>query len=118
MLVENGLTEALNGANVAPQFFAATKALLGKGAEVKEVDGKRQVFVNDKSLSDYVKEWAASDAGKPFITAPANGGGGASNTNANGGGGGKQLNDMTEKERTEMALANPAGFEQLVAASK
>lgn len=117
MLVESALTSSLTENKVAPQFFEAAKALLGKGVTVKEVDGERKPFVGDKPLGEFVKEWATGEAGKAFILAPASGGGGVNGGNASGGGtGGKKLAEMTEQERTEMARSNPAAFQQLLAA--
>lgn len=114
MLVESGLTSALVEANVAPQFMEAAKAMLGKAVTVKVDGDNRTPVVGDKSLGDYVKEWAASEAGKHFVTAPGNGGGGA-NGSPQGGGGTKKLADMTEKERLEMARTNPTGWQALLA---
>lgn len=84
LIIENDLTSALVAANVAPHFLDAAKTLLSKGATVQVEGDNRRAVVGDKSLGDYVKEWAASDAGKHFIVAPANGGGG-SQGNSQGG---------------------------------
>ena len=108
MVVESSLTSALTAANVAPQFLDAAKALLGKSVTVKDEEGKRKAFVGDKSLGDYVNEWAASDAGKPFVKAPANGGGGSSGTPL--GGGSKKISEMSIEERNAAYKADPAGF--------
>lgn len=114
MVVENELTAALTEHKVAPQFFEAAKALLGKGAAVKEVDGKRSAFVGDKSLGDYVKEWSASDAGKAFVQAPGNTGGGTSGGASGGSQTGKKLADYTGLERTNLMRNNPAEWNKLV----
>ena len=114
-MVENGLTEALLAANVAPQFVEAAKAMLGKGVTVATDGDTRKAVVGDKSLGDYVKEWAASDSGKHFVSAPANGGGG-SNQHTQGGAGSKKLADMSEQERSAMAKTNPIGWQTLLAA--
>lgn len=115
MLTENALTSALTEANVAPQFMEAAKALLSKGVKVEVAGDERTVTANGKSVADYVKEWAASDAGKHYVSAPANGGGGSNGSNANGGGGTKKLADMSESERLEMARTNPTGWQALLA---
>jgi hypothetical protein len=64
------------------------------------IDGEtRKAMMGDKSLSDAIKEWAASDEGKYFIAAPNNNGGGAS-----GGGGGADtasLAKMTAQQRMD-----------------
>ncbi len=101
MVVENDLTAALSEVNVAPQFLDGAKAMLAGGITVKEVDGKRKAFAGDKPLSEHVKEWAASDKGKAYVAAPANGGGnaGADNTPA-GQAGAKKISEMNMLERT------------------
>ena len=115
MLSENALTSALTEAKVTPELMEAVKALHGKAVTIKEVDGKRNAFVGDKPLGDFIKEWAASDAAKPFISAPGNAGGGSNEANGNAGGG-KKLADMSEAERLAMARTNPAGWTALLAA--
>ncbi len=115
MVIDSSLTSALVEAKVAPQFLEAAKALLGKGVTVKEVDNERTAFVGDKSLGDFVKEWATGDAGKAFILAPANGGGGSGGAPDGGAGGGKKLNDMSESERLAMAKTNPTAWAALLA---
>lgn len=115
LLVENGLTDALLAVNVAPQFVEAAKAMLGKAVTVSTDGDSRKAVVGDKSLGDYVKEWALSDAGKHFVAAPANGGGGSSGS-TQGGGSTKKLADMTEGERLDMARTNQVGWQNLLAA--
>jgi hypothetical protein len=88
---ERDLTESLAAINVSnPIALKAAKALLASQAQVVVEGDKRVTKVGDKLLSDHLKEWAATDEGKHFITAPANGGGGANGGSGNGGGG-KQM---------------------------
>ena len=54
-------------------------------------------MIGDKSLSDAVNEWAASDTGKAYCLAPNNSGG-----DGLGGGGGGQGKELT---LTEKAIA-------------
>jgi hypothetical protein len=117
MLIENALTSALTEANVAPQFMEAAKALLSRGATVKVDGDNRTVVVNDKSIADVVKEFAAGDTGKHMIKAPANGGGGSNGANGGGNGGEKKLADMSQDERTAMARDNPTAWNALLAAN-
>lgn len=84
LLKDNGLTDALIKANVKPEYSEAVKALLAGQVTIKTEGDNRSLVIGDKSLSDYVTEWAASDKGKPFVAAPNNYGGGA-----RGGGDGK-----------------------------
>ncbi len=120
LLIENGLTAALIENKVADIHIPAVTALLNKGLEVKTgTDGKRQVFAGDKPLGEHVKEWAASEAGKHYVTAAANGGGNAGGGTQGGGPGTKKISEMTELERT--AHYNTVGkeaFDTQVAAEK
>ncbi len=85
LLVDNGLTEALLKAGVKPEMQKAVKALLAGQVTIKVDGDKRNAVIGDKSLGDFVGEWAKSDEGKHFVAAPNNQGGGAQ-----GGGSGKQ----------------------------
>ncbi len=94
LLVENGLTEALTAAGVkeAPHL-KAVKALFAPQVKI-EADGETRVAkLGDKALADAIKEWAASDEGKFFVSAPNNGGG-----DARGGKGGDGGKTMTRSE--------------------
>ena len=114
LLTENTLTAALIDAKVAPHFMEAAKALLSKGVSVEINGDERKVVANGKSVADYVKEWAASDAGKHYIQANANGGGGSNGANGGGSSSSKKLSEMSEQERLTMARENPAGWQQLL----
>ncbi|MFA5387280.1 MAG: hypothetical protein WC322_02685 [Candidatus Paceibacterota bacterium] len=78
LLVENGLIAELIKNDVNnPALQKAAIALL-KGNVKVEVDGDTRVAkYGDKPMADAIKEWASSDEGKNFVTAPANSGGGA-----------------------------------------
>ncbi len=80
-LIDNGLTEALVKAGVRSEFMGAAKAMLRSQAQIKADNGDYSALMGDKPLIDAVAEWAASDEGKHFISAPANSGGGASGGN-------------------------------------
>lgn len=108
--VQNRLTSELTAANVGSQFLDDVTASLSRSVTVKEVDGKRQAFVGDKPLGEFVKEWSQGDKGKHYVTAPANGGGGATPP-GNPQGGAKKIHEMTEMERIALAKADPAGFQ-------
>lgn len=84
LLVDNGLVSELTKHGVTdPAYIKAAQALLRSGVQIVADGENRVAKVGDKALGDHVKEWAASDEGKRFVTAAANGGGGA------GGGNGK-----------------------------
>lgn len=101
LIVENGLLAELSKAGVTnPAHQKAAAALLkSSGIEVVADGEKRIAKVGDKSLADFVKEWAAGDDGKHFITAPNNSGGGASGGGNGGGAAGKGKIDGTPEER-------------------
>lgn len=106
LLIENGLAAELtkNGVTNAVNLKAA-QSMLKDGVKVV-IDGDARVAkVGDKALSDYIKEWAGSDEGKHFVSAPLNGGGGAI------GGGGKATGKTMSRSAFESASpADKAGF--------
>ena len=82
LVKETALMQALIENKVSASFMDAAKAMfLVKGIEV-DSDGNAKL--GTVSISDAVKEWANSDAGKVFISAPDSAGGGASGSDANG----------------------------------
>jgi hypothetical protein len=87
LLIQDGLKSALIANGVKDEdFIDSLTAKFGSGATVK-VDGETRVaMIGDKPLPDAIKEWAGSDAGKKFVSAPMNGGGGAPGGGDKGGG--------------------------------
>ena len=77
LLIDNGLTDELVKNGVAPQFLDAAKAMFAGKAQIIQDGENRLAKIGDKSVQDFVKEWASSDNGKHFVIAPANGGGGS-----------------------------------------
>lgn len=91
LLVENGLSEALVKAGVSnPVHLKAVKSMLQSQVQIVADGDTRVAKVGDKALNDFVTEWATSDEGKYFVSAPANNGGGAQ-----GGAGGQTSKTMT-----------------------
>lgn len=103
-LIDGGLSTALAKAGVAPHFMDAAKAMLRGQAAIK--DGA--AVIGDKPLADHVTEWAGTDQGKHFITAPANSGGGGQGGN----GGGKTTGNLGGT-RDERVAALKAQFPEL-----
>ena len=101
---ERDLTEQLAALNVTnPHMLKAAKALLSSQAQVVLDGDKRVTKVGDKALADHLKEWAATEEGKSFISAPNNSGGSSQGSNG-GQGGGKtikqsDLDAMNPKDR-------------------
>ena len=107
LLVENGLQSELSSLNVNPDLIDLIQA--GFATKATVTDGK--AMIGDKSLKDYVTEWASTAQGKAAILAPANSGG-----NANGGGGqsqGKSFAEMTLTEKTVLLNTDPNLYNQL-----
>ena len=77
LLIDNGLNDAPLKAGVKPEMSKAVKALLAGQVTIKADGDKRDAMIGDKSLSDFVGEWAKTDEGKHFVSAPNNQGGGA-----------------------------------------
>jgi hypothetical protein len=77
LLLDNGLTDALVKAGIKKELLPAAKALFSQQAKVIADGESRKAVIGDKELSAFVTEWSASDEGKHFVSAPANGGGGA-----------------------------------------
>ena len=65
LLIDNGLSAALDGVNINKDLKAGAVAMLQAGATITE--GK--AMIGDKSLSDAVNEWSQTDAGKAFCLA-------------------------------------------------
>lgn len=87
LLIQDGLKAALieNGVKDA-DYIDTLSAKFAQGAAIAVDGDKRVAKVGDKSLSEYIKEWAATDAGKKFVEAPVNSGGGAGGAKPAGGG--------------------------------
>lgn len=109
LLVENGLTAELVKLNVNPDLMGLIQQGLSATATV--IDG--QAMIGDKSLSEYMTEWADTPQGKASRLAPGNSGGegfGGGNVPA-----GKKMADMSGQERTALFQQNPTEFNRLKA---
>lgn len=91
LLVDNGLSDALVKAGVAPAFMPAVKAMLKSGVKVVADGETRKAVVGDKALADFVTGWAQSDEGKHYVVAPANSGGGGAGSGTGTGTSGKTI---------------------------
>ena len=101
LLIDNGLTDELVKNGVAPQFLPAVKAMFAGQAQIVAEGDTRTAKIGDKSVSDFVKEWAASDDGKHFVKAPENGGGGSQGS----GNGTNQQIPLTSVQKIAAGLA-------------
>lgn len=78
LLIQDGLKSALLANGVKDDtFIDALTAKFAAGATVVTEGDVRKAMIGDKSLDDAIKEFAASEPGKKFVSAPVNGGGGA-----------------------------------------
>lgn len=82
-LIDNGLNDAMLKAGIKPEFMSAAKAMLKENTKVTAENGQYSALMGDKPLFEAVTDWAASDEGKHFVSAPANSGGGATGGNGN-----------------------------------
>lgn len=90
LLIQDGIKSALIANGVKDEdFIDSLTAKFSSGASINADGETRTAIYGDKPLGDFIKEWAASDAGKKFIAAPSNSGGGA------GGGDGKGATGKT-----------------------
>lgn len=102
LLVDNGLTDELTKAGVTnPAFLKAVKSTLAQQVKVVIEGEQRIAKAGDKSLTDFVKEWATSDEGKHFVSATNNSGGGSQG----GGGGGQSNQQLTSVQKIAAGLA-------------
>ena len=99
LLIDNGLVGELTKHGVTnAAHLKAAQAMLRAGVQIVADGENRVAKVGEKALSDYVKDWAASDEGKHFVAAPINTGGGA------GGGGGKGGSVDTSKMSAQQKM--------------
>lgn len=78
LLVDNGLNDALAKANVNnPALVKAAKAMLASQVAIADDNGQKVARIGDKPLHEAITEWAGSDEGKHFVTAPDTSGGGS-----------------------------------------
>lgn len=99
LLTERGLSDSLVKANVRPEYLDAAKAMLKGKVAIQGEGDDRKAVVGDKDLGDFVTDWAASDEGKHFVSAPNNSGGGAAGGNGSGGAGTKKRSEMSRAEK-------------------
>lgn len=109
MTRDTALKAALSEAGITNPAFLKAATLLHRDAI--KMDGETAVVdgpMGPKPLADFIKNWAAGDEGKAFVT-PAKGGG------AKGGetGGQKSFAEMTEAERVALHRSNPAEYQRL-----
>lgn len=101
LLVENGLSDVLVKAGVNnPAHLKAVKSMLQSQVQIVVEGDNRVAKVGDKALADYVTEWAKSDEGKHFVSAPNNTGGSAQ--------GGSQNTNQKTMTRTQFEAKSPA----------
>ncbi len=104
-LKDAALTEALTKAGVtSPALLKAAKALHGSGLQVVDENGQRVVKAGEKSLGDFITEWAGSDEGKHFVAAPDTTGGGSQGSRGTSTPGDK-LPDVTDRAGRAAAFA-------------
>lgn len=82
MTVDSTLESALSAANITePAFRKAATVIL---RDAVKLDGDKVVVESDMGpldAAEYVKKWAASDEGRPFVSQPSGGGSKSGNPN-------------------------------------
>lgn len=112
LLIDNGLSAALDGVNINPALKDGAIAMLHNQCVISE--GK--AMIGDKTLSEAITEWSGSDMGKAYTL--------AANNSGNGSGGGsqtptdKKMSEMTEAERTSLYHSNREQFNSQLAEMK
>lgn len=108
--IDNALVEAIARAGIDnPAFAKAARLIL---APQVKLEGDAPVVDTDMGqlpLSDFVKRWAASEDGKPFVS-PPKGGGERGNDRGPGAGktvSAKDLDQMTPQEKAKFFASNP-----------
>jgi regulator of replication initiation timing len=101
LLKDDNLTKALLEAGVKnPAHLKGAAAMLREIVQVDEEKSEAFILAKDpktgaetrKPLGEYIKnEWAASDDGKAYVSAPASSGGGSGNPGGGSGGGAGSL---------------------------
>lgn len=81
------LQKAMAEAGVAKQFMPAVEAMMRDKIKVEGTD----VYLNEKPVTDALKEWAGSDDGKHYVAAPANSGGGTHDSGKSNGAGKREM---------------------------
>lgn len=107
LLVENGLMAELTAAGVKKELLDGAKALIERQVKIESDGDNRIAKVGDKTLKDYVTEWAGSDIGKNYVAAPANSGGGSQ-----GGGGKPATKTMARASFDGLGTTEQAAFMQ------
>lgn len=121
-LIEKELTESLveQGVDNKVRLEDAVTRIRNKHKpDLKEEDGKFKVIVGSlqEELPSFVKDWAASDEGKYYVTAKDNSGGGSNNQ---GGGEGPKINPYKQDswnvtEQGKIEESDPAEAKRLAA---
>ena len=111
LVIDNGLSAALDEARVKPELKRAADAMLRDGVELKDDDGEPVAYKGGLPLAEAIKLWAEGDEGKPFVLAGNSGGGAPGGKGAHSGPNpwkqGPTFNltdqDRIEREKPELA---------------
>lgn len=102
-LIDSQLSDGLAKSGVKPEFMDAVKAMHRSAAQIALDNGEYVAKIGDKKIHEAIADWAVSDAGKHFITAPNNSGGGAT---GGGGQGKKDVGDLGGSKAERIAALN------------
>ena len=94
MLVDQGIRKSLTEAGVKPTALEYLMPYFKGSARVRAENGSREAVVEardesgnvqEKPLTEYIKEWSQTDHAKEFMAPAKNSGGGASGSSSGGG---------------------------------
>jgi hypothetical protein len=106
MIVDSEMSNAIAKAGIAGHYADAVNAMTRPLVNVAFADGKHSVSVDGKPLGEYLAAWAASDAGKHFVSAQKNSGGGAAGNKSSSSNGALKRSSMTPVEKREFIEKN------------
>lgn len=75
-IMDGAIAKALVNSRVKDSMMRSAEKIIRADVAVVVKDGKRVAVVGEKTVEEYVKEWAQTEEGKNFIKADVNNGGG------------------------------------------
>ena len=70
LLIDDGLNQAMNAHNIAPQYRRAFTAMMKADAKIEA----GVAMIGDQPMADHIKAFVGSDEGKAFVSASMNSG--------------------------------------------
>ena len=110
-IAERDLSAAISEAGIMGPLVPAFTALMrAKGLSINVDTDTPFATIQGASVTDFVRSFTASDAGKHFVAALGNGGGGTLEPQTRISANARTLSEMTLKERTELHRSDPIAY--------